>query len=387
MKGVSIIGAGQTPYGKYPESDIRELFAEATKNALNDANVTAKDVEAAYIGNFQSETFTSQGHIGAYLSDYSGLQNKPVLRVEAACASGGAALRMGIIDILSGLHKTVLVGGVEVMTHKSTPEAIKSLAMAGDNMFESSLGQTFPGFFAMSATKHFDTYGTTEEHLAHSAVKNHRNASFNPKAQFRKEITLEKALNSLMVAYPLKLFDCSPITDGAAALILTRSEDAKKFNDTPIEIIASSLMTISLGLSNRESWTSFESTKLAGQEAYKQANISPKDVDLAEVHDCFTIAEIIATEDLGFFEPGRGGFELAEGSTAYDGKIPINTSGGLKAKGHPVGASGIGQSIEIYNQLRQDVDSNRQVSNPEIGLTHNVGGTAATAAVHIYKRL
>jgi acetyl-CoA C-acetyltransferase len=206
-------------------------------------------------------------------------------------------------------------------------------------------------------------------------------------AQFQKEINLDKAMGSLMVAYPLRLYDCSPITDGAACLVLAASDVAKKYNDTPIEIAGSSLVTVPLGLSNRTTWTSFESTILAAKGAYAQAKVTPQDISLAEVHDCFTIAEIVATEDLGFVPKGRGGFEVAEGTTAYDGKIPINTSGGLKAKGHPVGASGAAQAIEIYNQLRQDVDSNRQVPNPKVGLTHNVGGTAATAAVHIYRRL
>ncbi|MHA2407959.1 MAG: thiolase domain-containing protein, partial [Candidatus Ranarchaeia archaeon] len=334
MRKVSIIGVGQTPFGKFSNSDIRELFAEATRNALDDAKVTTKDIGSAYIGNFQSETFTNQGHIGAYLGDYAGLQNKPVIRVEAACASAGAAIRMGMLDIASGANDIVLVGGVEVMTHRSTPEAVDSLAKAGDNMFESSLGLTFPGYFAMSATRHFADYDTTEEHLAHVAVKNHRNAVYNPMAQFKKEINLEKAMGSLMVAYPLRLYDCSPITDGAACLVLAASDVAKKYNDTPIEIVGSSLVTTPLGLSNRSTWTSFESTVLAAKGAYAQAKVTPQDISLAEVHDCFTIAEIVAMEDLGFVPKGRGGFEVAEGTTAYDGKIPINTSGGLKAKGH-----------------------------------------------------
>ena len=310
---------------------------------------------------------------------------KPAIRIESACASSGSALRIGISSILSGFHKVVLVGGVEKMTHRTTAEVTDFLAMASDMPFEQWNGLTFPGLYALMATAHMYRYGTSEEQLACVAVKNHHNGSLNPKAHMQKEITLEKALSSMIVASPLKLFDCSLITDGASCIILTHPDIAKKFTDTPIQIVGSGQASDTIGLYERESLTSLKAAKIAGQEAYKMAGIKPKDVDVAEVHDCFTIAEILAYEDLGFCEEGNGGKLVQEGVTEIGGKLPVNPSGGLKSKGHPVGATGTAQTYEIYMQLTGQAEK-RQVAGAEIGLSHNVGGSGAIANVHIYRR-
>jgi acetyl-CoA acetyltransferase len=257
--------------------------------------------------------------------------------------------------------------------------------MASDFPFEQWQGITFPGLYALMATAHMQKYGTTEEQMAMVAVKNHHHGFLNPKAHMQKEITLEQAMTSKMVAWPLKLYDCSLITDGASCLILTKPELAKKFTDTPVHIIGSGQASDTIGLYEREELTTLAAAKAAGQEAYRMAGAKPKDIDVAEVHDCFTIAEIMAYEDLGLCNPGKGANLVKEGATSLEGQIPINTSGGLKAKGHPVGATGTAQAYEIYLQLTEQAEK-RQVKDAEIGLTHNVGGSGATATVHIYRR-
>jgi acetyl-CoA C-acetyltransferase len=278
-----------------------------------------------------------------------------------------------------------MVGGVEKMTHRPTAEVTEYLAMASDYPFEQWHGMTFPGLYALMATAHMHAYGTTERHLAMIGVKNHYHGSLNPKAHMQKEITLEAALSARMVAWPLKLYDCSLITDGASCLILTKPELAKKFTDMPVQIVGSGQASDTIGLHERKSLTSVTAAKVAAKKAYEMAGVKPGDMDLAEVHDCFTIAELIAYEDLGFCKPGEGGRLIESGETRLGGRIPVNTSGGLKAKGHPVGATGTGQGYEIYLQLTGQAEK-RQVKDAEIGLTHNVGGSGATATVHIYKR-
>jgi acetyl-CoA acetyltransferase len=278
-----------------------------------------------------------------------------------------------------------MVGGVEKMTHRTTAEVTEYLAMASDYPFEQWHGITFPGLYALMATAHMHDYGTTEEQLAKVAVKNHYHGSLNPKAQIQKEITLENALASRVIAWPLKLYDCSLITDGASCLILTKPELAKKFTDLPIQIVGSGQASDTIGLYERETLTALKAAKIAAKKAYEMAGLKPSDIDCAEVHDCFTIAEIIAYEDLGFCELGEGGELVEEGETRLGGTIPVNTSGGLKAKGHPVGATGTGQAYEMYLQLTGNADR-RQVKDAEVGLTHNVGGSGATATVHIYRR-
>jgi acetyl-CoA C-acetyltransferase len=364
----------------------REIFTKAAKEAYERCpNIDPiKDIEALFVGHM-GESYEHQGHTGPILADWAGMLPKPAVRIESACASSGIALRTGILAILSGLHKVVMVGGVEKMTHRTTAEVTEFLAMASDLPFEQWQGITFPGLYALMATAHMHEYGTTEEQMAQVAVKNHHNGSLNPKAHMQKEITLEKAMTSKVVAWPLKLYDCSLITDGASCLILTHPDIAKKFTDSPVHIIGSGQASDTIGLYEREKLTTLKAARLAGQEAYKMAGVEPKNLDVAEVHDCFTIAEIIAYEDLGFCAFGKGGKLVEEGITELGGKIPVNPSGGLKSKGHPVGATGTAQAYEIYLQLTGQAEE-RQVKAAEIGLSHNVGGSGATASVHIYRR-
>ncbi|MGQ9624268.1 MAG: thiolase domain-containing protein [Candidatus Bathycorpusculaceae bacterium] len=389
MKGkplVSIVSAGLSQFGRLEGLYAREIFAEAAKEAFDRCPKLdpKKDIEALFVGHM-GEAYEHQGHTGATAADWAGLLHVPATRTEAACASSGAALRAAICAVLSGLCDVVMVGGVEKMTHRSTPEVTEFLAMASDYPFEQWHGITFPGLYALMATAHMHAYGTTEEQLAMVAVKNHLHGSLNPKAHMQKEITLEQALSSRVIAWPLKLFDCSLITDGASCLILMKPELAKKYTDTPVHIIGSGQASDTIGLYERESLTSLKAAKLAAKKAYEMAGVKPEDIDVAEVHDCFTIAEIIAYEDLGLCKPGEGGKLAEKGETKLGGRTPINTSGGLKAKGHPVGATGTAQAYEVYLQLTGRADR-RQVKDAEVGLSHNVGGSGATATVHIYRR-
>lgn len=382
----SIVTAGMSKFGKREGTCARELYAEAAVEAFQKCpNLNPKrDIKAAFIGQM-GESFEHQGHTGPTVLDWIGLLPIPAIRTEAACSSSATAIRAGTFAIMSGLYDVVMVGGVEKMTHRQTAEVTEYLAMACDYPFEQWQGVTFPGLFAMVATAHMHKYGTTEKQMALVAVKNHHNGSLNPKAHIQKEITLEDALNSRTVAWPLKLYDCSLITDGASCIIMTKPELAKKFTDTPVNIIGSGQASDTIGLYERQNLTSLNAGKLAGEEAYKMAGVSPDDIDAAEVHDCFTIAEIVAYEDLGFCKPGEGGQLIEQGQTNIDGKIAVNTSGGLKAKGHPVGATGVAQACEIYLQLTQQAGK-RQVKGAEIGLTHNIGGLGATGVVNIYRR-
>ena len=382
----TVVSAGLSKFGRREGLYGRELFAEAVKEAYERCpNLNPKkDIKALFVGHM-GESYEHQGHTGPTLTDWAGLLPKPSMRLESACASSGAALRTGIFAILSGMHDIVMVGGVEKMTHRTTPEVTEFLAMASDFPFEQWHGITFPGLYALMATSHMHKYGTTEEQMAMVAVKNHHNGALNPKAHMQKEVTLQKAMSSRVIAWPLKLYDCSLITDGASCLILTRPDLAKKFTDTPVHIIGSGQASDAISLYEREELTTLKAGRLAGQEAYKMAGVKPKDLDIAEVHDCLTIAEIIAYEDLDLCDSGKGGSLVEQGRTTLDGEIPVNTSGGLKSKGHPVGATGTAQAYEMYLQLTEQAER-RQVSGAELGLTHNVGGSGATATVHIYRR-
>jgi len=381
---VAIIGIGSTNFGEHWDQNLRQLAIEAGSKAILDANIRGRDLDAIYLGNMSAGRFVGQEHVAAMISGELGL-SIPAVRVEGACASGGLALRQGLFSILSGQHDIVLVGGAEKMTDLMTDGVTSSLMGAADQEWESYYGVTFPSLYAMIARRHMHEFGTTREQMAKVAVKNHHNGTLNPVAQFKKEITVEQVLNSTMVADPLTLFDCSPITDGAAALILCKAELAKKYVDDPVYIVGSGQASDTLALHDRKSLTTLDATVKAAQEAYKQTGLTPKDIDLAEVHDCFTIAEIVATEDLGFCKKGEGGKLLDENATAIGGRIPINTSGGLKAVGHPVGATGIKQAVEMVLQLRGKAGK-RQVKDAKTGLIHNVGGSGATAVVHIFSR-
>ena len=383
---ISIVSAGLSKFGKREEMYSREIFAEAVKEAFERCpNLDPKrDIEALFVGHM-GESFEHQGHTGPTMLNWAGLLPIPATRIESACASSGAALRCGIFAVLSGMHDVVMVGGVEKMTHRATPDVTEFLAMASDFPFEQWQGITFPGLYGLVATAHMHRYGTTEEQMAMVAVKNHRHGALNPKAHMQKEVTLEQVMSSRVIAWPLKLFDCSLITDGASCLVLTKPELARKFTDTPVHIIGSGQASDAIGLYEREEFTTLKAAKLAAQEAYRMAKVESRDVDVAEVHDCFTIAEIVAYEDLGFCKSGEGGSLVEKETTTIEGDLPVNTSGGLKSKGHPVGATGTAQAYEIYLQLTGQAER-RQVKGAEIGLTHNVGGSGASAAVHLYRR-
>jgi len=388
MRDVSVIGVGITRFGELWDKSFRQITAEAGAKAIIDAGIEGKDINAMYIGSMSSGRFVNQEHVGALVADASGFSHLhiPSTRVEGACASGGLAIRQGFLSIASGMNDIVVVGGIEKMNDVSGSFATETLATAADQEWESFFGATFPGIYALIATKHMHDYGTTKEQLAQVAVKNHSNGALNPYAQYQREITVEKAINSTMVAYPLGIMDCSPVSDGAATVILCATEKAKKYTDKPIKIIASGQASDTLALHGRREICTLDSTIHAAKMAYKQADLEPKDIDIAEVHDCFTIAEICAIEDLGFVKKGEGGQAIENKITTIDGRIPINTSGGLKAKGHPVGATGVAQIIEITQQLRGEADK-RQIKDPKIGLAHNVGGSGATCAIHIMEAM
>ena len=382
----SIVSVGLSKFGRREGVYARELFAEAALESfhrLEDFD-PGKQIRAAFIGQM-SESYERQSHTAPMAANWAGLLPVAATRVEDACASSGAALRCGIMAIKSGLYDIVLVGGMEKMTNLPTPEVTGILATASDFPFEQWNGMTFPGVFALMATSHMHEYGTTEEQMAMVAVKNHKHGALNPKAHMQKEITLDEAIKSRVVSWPLKIYDCSLITDGASVAILAKPKLAKKLSKNYVHIIGTGQAQDTFLMHERESLTTVKAAKLASQEAYKMADLRPKDVNVAEVHDCFTIAEIIAYEDLGFCRPGLGGKFIESGAPALDGSLPINTSGGLKSKGHPVGATGTAQIAELYLQLTGQADR-RQVKDAEIGLAHNLGGSGATAVVHILRR-
>ncbi len=382
----SIVSAGISKFGVRDGIYTRELFAEAEKEAVDNCpNLDPRnDVQALFVG-MMSESYEHQAHVAPLLLDWVGLLPKPAFRTEGACASSSVALRAALFSIASGIYDVVLVGGVEKMTHVSTTGVTEILAMASDFPFEQWHGVSFPGIFGMMAVDHMHRYGTTEEQLAKVAVKNHEHGVLNEKAHFQKRITVNDVLSSQPVAWPLKLYDCCPRSDGASCIVLTSPKVARKFTDTPVNIIGSGHAQDTLSLSERENFSTMQVTRLASQQAYSMAKVTSQDIDVAEVHDCFTIAEIMAYEDLGFCKPGEGGKLIDEGLTHIGAKIPVNTSGGLKAKGHPVGATGVAQACEIFLQLTNQAGK-RQVAGAEIGLTQNVGGAASTGLVHVYQR-
>ncbi|MFH0927706.1 MAG: thiolase domain-containing protein [Candidatus Micrarchaeota archaeon] len=385
MRKVAIVGVGMSKFGEEWGRGFRDLIIDAGKKALEDSNLQGKEIDGMFCGTMAPGPLIGQEHAGALLADWMGLTPIPSTRVEAACASGGVALRQGYLAIASGAHDCVVVGGVEKMTDVSGPDVVSALGGAGDQEWELFPGATFPAIYALIARRHMHEYGTTEEQMASVAVKNHANAAKNKYAQYQKEITLETVMNSKMVSSPLKVFDCSPVTDGAAAAILMPYENAKQVCEQPIEIAASAQASDTLALHDRKSLTELNATKVASKKAFEQAGLSPKDIDLAEVHDCFTIAEILAIEDIGFFKKGEGAKASEDGLTKIGSQIPINTSGGLKGCGHPVGATGIKQAVECVWQLRSQANG-RQVKDAEIAMSHNVGGSGATCVTHIYKK-
>ncbi|MBX8631376.1 MAG: thiolase domain-containing protein [Thermoplasmata archaeon] len=387
MRPVAIIGIGDTRFGELWEHSLRDIGMQAGISAVSDANIAGEQIEALYIGNMAAGSLIDQEHLGALVADYSGLASLhlPAVRIEAAGASGGMALREGYMAVASGMHDIVMVAGAEKMTDVADDE-IPMIQMAGsDQQWEGLTGATMASLYAMIARRHMHEFGTTREQIASVSVKNHRNGAWNPSAQYQKAVDMETVLKSPMVADPLGVFDCAPISDGSAAVILAPLELAKKYTDEPVVISASAAATDTLALHHRASITRFDSVKAASDLAYKRAGIRPKDIDVAEVHDSFTIAEILNIEDLGFFEKGKGGAATLEGMTEINGVVSVNTSGGLKSRGDPMGATGIAQAVEVVRQLRGKAEK-RQVSDAEYGLSLNVGGTGATSVVHIYRR-
>lgn len=381
MREVAVIGVGMTNFGELWEKSIRSIWVEAALAAWKDAGV--EKIDSFYVGCMSGGLFVGQEHLGSVFADYLGICPAPGTRVESACASGSAAFRLGYMEVASGMSDVVLVSGVEKMTDVSGDEATYALATAADQEYEGYHGVTFPGLYAMIARAHMHKYGTTREQLAHVSVKNHANGALNPHAQYPFPITVEQVINSVKVAEPLNILDCSPITDGAAAVVLCPLDRAKEFTQKPlVKVTGSGQGSATIALHDRRDITWLSAVEEAGKRAYAMAGVGPKDIDFAEVHDCFSIAEICILEALGFVEPGQGGPETEKGTTSLKGKIPVNPSGGLKSKGHPVGASGVAQIVECVNQLRGEAEK-RQLSNVKRALAQNMGGSGGSSLVHI----
>lgn len=371
---VSIIGTGVTKFGELWDKSLLDLAFDAGVEAIKESGLKKEHVDALFVGNMLAAKFDSQAHLGPAVAQALGIQ-APAFHVEAACASGGIAINLAFESIKAGKYENVLVLGAEKMTDVPAPEAAAGL-MGAASEEERDAGLTFPGLYALMAQAYLQKYRAHERDLAHSSVKNHFHGSLNPNAQFQNKITVEQVLKSIQIAFPLKLLDCSPITDGAAAVILS-----KKVAQKP-HILASAVETDTLSLSKRDSLTEIKASQKAARNAFREAAVMPRDINVAEIHDCFSIAEVIAMEDLGFAGKGEGVKLIQSGKTTLGGEMPVNTSGGLKACGHPVGATGVKQVVEIARQLEGRV-SKRQVKNPKTGLTHNVGGTGATVVVNI----
>ncbi len=384
MRDVAVIGIGMTKFGELWERSYRDLFVEAAKGAMKDSGVD--NLDSMYIGCMSGGLFVGQEHIGSLLADYLGVTPIPAIRVESACASGGAAFRTAWIEVASGLSDIVLAGGVEKMTDVDGGLATYALATAADAEYEGFHGATFPGLYAMLAHAHMHKYGTTSEMMAHVAVKNHDNGSLNPNAQFPIKLTVEGVLNSTMVADPLHILDCSPVTDGAAAVILAPLELAKSMGLPIIKVLSVGMATDTLALHSRKEITHLASVATATKRALDLAGMTIGDMDFAEVHDCFTIAEICVLEAMGVYEPGQAGPASMAGETARDGKFPVNPSGGLKSKGHPVGATGIAQIVEIVKQLRGTAENGRQLAKANRAIAQNMGGSGGSSVVTILEK-
>ncbi len=410
---VAVVGAGMSKFGMFKDKDSKHLFAEAFNEMLStvDKGIDPQAIDALYLGNFTNDFFVHQGHWGPIISDLIGLTPRPATRTEGACASSALALREGVFAVASGFYDVVLVGGVEEMSKRNTEEVTQGLAMAAIP-YEVKAGFTFPGVFGATATAYFARYGANREHLMNVTIKSHNNARLNPKAQFNLSIRdimnqrIERARNrgepvpdwkdekeflrdprtNPVVAWPMHLYDCCPISDGASCVLLVAGEMAREFSDVPLYVIGIGQGS-GKGLHAKEDLTCFEATRYAAQEAYELSGLRPEDIQIAEVHDCFSIAEILHLEDLGFFKPGEGYTAVEEGLTRLDGAKPINTSGGLKCKGHPVGATGTGQLVEIWKQLRGEAGERQvPIKNLRIGAAHNLGGTGGTCTFTILER-
>ncbi|KAF6242139.1 acetyl-CoA acetyltransferase [Nitrosopumilus sp. b1] len=382
VEKVCVLGAGSTKYGKLEDS-ISDITVQASVGAIESAGIEPKEIDAGYISNVFGVA-DKQVHLGPVVMSNLGIPEKPSLSIESACGSGSVSFREAFANVAAGFYDAVLVTGVEKVTHTGTEWTTTYFSYCSDFFYEGQAGASFPGLFASMARAYLTEFKATEEDFARVAVKNHENGLLNPKAHLRKKITIDDVMSSAVVASPLKLYDCCPFSDGASSVILCSEKFAKEHGGDYVRVIGSGRGGSPAALQGREHMTTIPSTKLAAQAAYKMAGITAKDVDFAEVHDCFTIAEIVDSEDLGFFEKGKGVDAVREGRTSRNGDIPINPSGGLKSKGHPIGATGVGQVVEVYEQLTGKAGE-RTVKDAKIGLTQNFGATGASCAVHIFQ--
>jgi acetyl-CoA C-acetyltransferase len=382
MRPVAVIGVGKTPFGAFPDRDLRSLAVEAGEKCLRNANAAPDQIQSFYLGNFSGPAFVGQNHLAPYVSNALQIRGVPATRIEAACASSGSAFYHAWSEVASGINDIVMVVGVEKMTSQTTARTSEILAQAGDCSGEMRAGNTFASLFAMIARRHMHDFGTKKEHLASVAVKNHANGALNPDAHMRKTITLEQAMGGKPIADPLNIYDCSLISDGAAAVILAPLDRAAEFTKKPVRVLGIAQASDYVALDEKPDITTFPAVRRGAEKAYAMAGLGPNDIQFAEVHDCFTIAEIIATEDLGFVARGKGGPYAFEGCTLRTGPRPVNTSGGLKAKGHPVGATGVAQICDLVLQIRGEAGE-RQIPRHEIGLAENLGGSGGTCVVTI----
>ncbi|MFA6922662.1 MAG: thiolase domain-containing protein [Bacteroidales bacterium] len=381
MRDIAIIGIGMTKFGELWEKSLRDIAVEAALNCLSDAGTDR--IDSITIGCMSGGLFNGQEHLSSLIPDYMGRLGTPAVRVESACASGGMAVRSAFMEVASGMSDYVLALGVEKMNDVDGNQATHALATAADGDYEAFHGINFPGLYALMAKAHMEKYGTTRDQLAEVAVKNHRNGALNPHSQFPMEITKDTVLKSAMVADPLRLFDCSPVTDGAAAVLITTVDEAKKLGKQPLVVISGiGVATDTIQLCQRRDILKLDAIELAGQRALKMAGKTIRDINFAEVHDCFTIAELMVIEALGIVEPGQSGPATVSGLTSLTGKFPINPSGGLKSKGHPVGATGVAQVCEAVLQLRGKAGK-RQIKNAKTALTQNMGGSGGSCVIHI----
>ncbi len=383
MARVAIIGIGHSKFGKRSDASLRELAFEAYNSALEDSGLDSSKIDGSVV--CCATHYDKQRSPAGVVAEYLGLNPQPTFNVEAACASSAVGLRTAWALISSGLHDLVAVVGVQKMTELSSEEIQELMGRAGDIMWESPFGTTMPAYYAMYATAHMARYGTTEEDLARVTVKNRKYGSKNPEAMFQKPITVEEVLKSRMVSAPLKLYDCCANADGAACLIVANAEKAKKLSDKPVWVAGLGLASSPMGLAGRTGpMTSFDVTKNAARSAYEMARVKPRDIDVAEVHDSFSITEILNYEDLGFARPGKGSKLLKDRETEIGGRIPVNVDGGLLSKGHPVGATGASQLVSLVRQLRQEA-GDLQVERARIGLAQNIGGIGMYASVTVLR--
>jgi acetyl-CoA C-acetyltransferase len=390
MRKVAVVGVGNSKFGNRSDVNIAELAFESVKPAFEDAGVTAKDVEFVAVGSVGSGAWYEELLPAVVSAEYCGLTGAGLVRCEAACSSGSAAFQTAYSAVASGQEEITMALGIEKMREIDTPTSMEWIGRAGYYFWEfHNFGLTFPAYYALYANAHMATYRTTEEDLALVAVKNHKYGSMNPKAHLQNKITVDDVLSSMVIASPLKLFDCCPMTDGSAAIILASEEKVKELKiDTPVWVAGIGYSSGTANLSKRKDYVGLEASVTAARRAYKAAGVTPDQIDFAEVHDCFTIAEILAYEDLGFCAKGEGTKLIREGQTEIGGRIPVNMDGGLKAKGHPIGATGCSMIYELTKQLREEaVEKSRQVPLKNyIGLAHNVGGTGHYCYVTILRR-